>query len=113
MNYENYQFTTLILPVMYLVQSFLSNTHTQIKFCMRIVYSLSWRGYYCLREEGENNAYPKCFGVNKVYCNIAGNVFPNSAFSLITSRSPDIQQRNCFLPKYLTGQHCKIYDVRG
>ena len=59
---------------MYLVQPF-PQTHTQIKFYIRIVYSLS----YCLRVEGENNAYPKSFGVNKVHCNIAGNVFPNSA----------------------------------
>ena len=59
---------------MYLVQLF-PQTHTQIKFYIRIFYSLS----YCLRVEGENNAYPKCFGVNKVHCNIAGNVFPNSA----------------------------------
>ena len=42
---------------MYLVQSF-PQTHTQIKFYIRVVYSLS----YCLRVEGENNAYPKSLG---------------------------------------------------
>ena len=41
---------------MYLVQPF-PQTHTQIKFYMRIVYSLS----YCLRVEGKHNAYPKSF----------------------------------------------------
>ena len=39
--------------------------------------------------------------------------FEERTLSLVTSRSHDIYQWNCFSPNFRAGQHCKIHDVRG